>query len=87
MERKPAQRRMRAIAVIPSLILGSFKFEQCSAVPVSLPWHIRENCDERLEPLNISHLLCLKESGGKKEAVVKCNPSVVDVEMIVFSIS
>lgn len=87
MERKPAQRKKRAVAVIPSLILGSFKFGQCSPVPASLPWHIRENCDERLEPLNISHLLCLTESGGKKEAVVKHNPSVMGVEVIVFFIS
>lgn len=87
MERKPAQRKMRAIAVIPSLILSSFKFEQYSAVPASLPWHIRENCDDGLEPLNISHLLCLKESGGKKEAVIKHYPSVTGVEVIVFSVS
>lgn len=74
---------MRAIAVIPSLILVSFKSEQCSGVPASLPWHIRENCDERLESLRISHSLCLKESGGR---VVKCNPLVVGVGAIVFSI-
>lgn len=72
---------MRAITVTASLILGSFKFGQCSAVPSSLPWHMRGNCDERLEPLKISHSQCLKESRGR---VVKHNPSVMGV--IVFSV-
>ena len=76
---------MRTIAVMSSLILGPFKFQQRSSLSASLPWHIREGCNKRLESLKLNFTLAVSNSVTKQRAV-KRNQSVMGVEAIVFSI-
>lgn len=76
---------MRTMPVMSSLILGPFKFQQHSALSASLPWHIRESCNERLESLKLNFTLAVSD-GVTKQRSVKCDQSVMGVEPIVFSI-
>lgn len=84
-ERKPGQREMRTVAVMSSLILSPFKFQQHSALSASLPWHIRESCNKRPESLKLNFTLAVSSSLTKQRAV-KRNQSVMGVEAILFSI-
>lgn len=84
-KRKPIQPEMRTMAVMSSLILGPFKFQQHSALSATLPWHIRESCNERLELLKLNFTLTVSD-GVTKQRAVKRDQSVMGVEAIVFSV-
>jgi len=63
--------------------IGSF---QVSAAPsASLPWHIIESCNEKLESLKLNFTLTVSSSATKQRAV-KRNQSVMAVVAIVFSV-